>query len=299
MSVGDVDGRFLATFLAVAEEGTFAAAADAVGVTQPAVSYRMAQLEEQIGVALFERAGRGTTLTPAGRALHDFCSRYLGELGELTARLTGRPGPRPDPVRVSAIRSFGRWVLFPVLCSEAFRGRSVELLYHGRDEILRRVERGDADLGVVDRAPLSPGLEAREIGREELVMIAAAEARAPEPVERGDLESRPFVTWSGGGPALALWFDHHFGGQPARVRSAHHFGELQEVVAMAALGRGLAVVPLACVTETLDTGRVGLVEPGPEPCLRAIHAVTRADTPPREGVVEILEAVTARGTRRS
>ena len=59
----------LKTFLAVSEDGSFSKAADRMGLTQPAISKRVAQLEEQLGTKLFDRIGRSVCLTEAGNTL--------------------------------------------------------------------------------------------------------------------------------------------------------------------------------------------------------------------------------------
>lgn len=299
MDMRDVDAPFLRTFLAVAEHGTYAAAAEALGVTQPAVSYRVARLEREVGAALLERAGRRMILTPAGRELRAFCVRYFAELEELTARLAGRPLPARDPVRIAAVSGFGRYVFFPVLCSEPFRDLPVELLYPTADEVFERVERGEADIGVVYVPKVSSYLDVREVCREELVLIApAGGAPTRPPADPADLEPLPFVTYIESDYVFGAWFEHHFGRRPARIRSVSHFEELEEVVAMVALGRGLSVVPLDCAGEALDAGRVRVVHPGGEPCLNAVHAVTRSGAVVREEVRALIEAVAARGARR-
>ena len=64
-----LDPRRIAMLLAVAERGSFAAAAGDLSFTPSAVSQQMAMLEREAGVQLFERSSRGVRLTPAGRAL--------------------------------------------------------------------------------------------------------------------------------------------------------------------------------------------------------------------------------------
>lgn len=285
----------------MAEEGTFGAAAEALGVTQPAVSYRMTRLEEEMGTPLFERAGRRMILTPAGRSLHAFCSRYLTELEELRSRLADRPIPPEEPLCISSVSGFGRYVLFPVLSSEPFRDLRLELLYHTAEEVFQRVEAGEADLGVVYRPKVSSYLHVREICREELVLIAPAEG-PPEgpPFGPGDLERLPFVTYVESGYVFGTWFEHHFGLQPSRIRSVHHYEELEEVVAMVALGQGLSVVPLDCAGQALDQGRIRVVRPPDRPpCLNPVHAVTRSGAFVREETEAILRSLENRGARRS
>ena len=64
-----MDTQALTAFLAVAESGSFSTAAERLFLTQPAVSKRIAQLEQQLGTRLFDRVGRRIRLTEAGEAL--------------------------------------------------------------------------------------------------------------------------------------------------------------------------------------------------------------------------------------
>ena len=87
----------LAAFAAVAEQGGFSAAAEQLHLTQPAVSKRVQQLEETLGVALFDRVGRRVALTEAGRALLPRARRLLNdarEMRRLVADLDGSVGGR-------------------------------------------------------------------------------------------------------------------------------------------------------------------------------------------------------------
>ena len=87
----------LAAFAAVAEQGGFSAAADELHLTQPAVSKRVRQLEDTLGVALFDRVGRRVALTEAGRALLPRARRLLNdarEMRRLVADLDGSVGGR-------------------------------------------------------------------------------------------------------------------------------------------------------------------------------------------------------------
>lgn len=65
--------RYLHSFLIVANEGSFVRAADRLAVSQPALSYQMRQLEQWLGVPLFERAGRKLVLTRAGASVRAWC----------------------------------------------------------------------------------------------------------------------------------------------------------------------------------------------------------------------------------
>src|SRR5947209_555463 len=72
----------LASFLKLAEAGSITPAAETLSLTQPAVTQHVRALERKLGVALFDRTGRGVRLTAAGAALRDYARRSLGLLDE-------------------------------------------------------------------------------------------------------------------------------------------------------------------------------------------------------------------------
>ena len=71
-----LDWNRIRAFLATAEAGSLSAAARALGLTQPTLGRQIAALERELGVALFERAGRGLVLTPTAGALLDTCAPW-------------------------------------------------------------------------------------------------------------------------------------------------------------------------------------------------------------------------------
>ncbi|MCP4307404.1 MAG: LysR family transcriptional regulator, partial [bacterium] len=71
-------------FLVTAEEGSLSAAAKALGMAQPTLGRQVSALEDELGVVLFERVGRGLTLTPSGLDLLD----YVREMGDAAGRVS-------------------------------------------------------------------------------------------------------------------------------------------------------------------------------------------------------------------
>lgn len=100
---GEVDQEAVRTFVAVAEEGQFQVAAQELGVTQQAVSKRIAALEAELGVRLFTRVPRGAQLTLDGRAFLPHAKAVLRALAKATASV--RPGRRPLRVDVMGTRA--------------------------------------------------------------------------------------------------------------------------------------------------------------------------------------------------
>lgn len=87
-----MDLTSLNTFLAIAESGSFSEAGERLHLTQPAVSKRIAALESQLGVRLFDRVGREVSLTEAGRALLPRAYQILNVLDDTRRALTNLSG---------------------------------------------------------------------------------------------------------------------------------------------------------------------------------------------------------------
>jgi DNA-binding transcriptional LysR family regulator len=288
----------LRAFYAVCMEGGFGRAAAHLNLTQPAVSYQVRALERDVGAPLFERGGRKAVLTPAGRRLRDFCRRYFAELAHLTAEVSRGVHASAEPLRIASVSGFGRYVLFPALtellrdwpggartgdvAGGATTGPRLDLRFRTATEVLRQVEEGEVDLGVVYLPKVSNHLAFRALREEELVLLAAPsfarKALAGRDLARlATYEAVPFVTYLEGDYVFGRWFDAHFGAQPARTVSVHHLDELEEVIALVALGFGVTVVPLDSARAALARRAVRVIRPvRGRRCINQVFAVTRA-----------------------
>lgn len=141
----------LQAFLAVAEHGSFSRAADALFLTQPAVSKRIAALEDELRAPLFDRMGRRVRLTEAGETLRPHARRVLGELEasrQAVADLQGQVGGR---LRIGTSHHVGLHRLPPILRSYSAAYPDVELDLHFMDseQACFAVDRGELELAVV------------------------------------------------------------------------------------------------------------------------------------------------------
>lgn len=141
----------LQAFVAVAEEGSFSRAADALFLTQPAVSKRISALEDELRAPLFDRMGRSVRLTEAGETLLPHARRVLGELEasrQAVADLQGRVGGR---LRIGTSHHIGLHRLPPILRGYTAAYPEVELDLHFMDseQACFAVDRGELELAVV------------------------------------------------------------------------------------------------------------------------------------------------------
>jgi DNA-binding transcriptional LysR family regulator len=140
--------RELATFLAVAEEGAFNAAARRLRASPPAVTRQVTALEERLGVQLLTRTTRQVSLTEAGRRLRDDAARILDALEEAEAAAVGEQAVPSGELSLTAPVMFGRRFVAPILrdyldahpavtARALFIDRNVSLQDEGLDVALR------------------------------------------------------------------------------------------------------------------------------------------------------------------
>lgn len=189
----DID--LLRTFLEVHRTRHFGQAAENLFVTQSAVSARIKQLEEILGVRLFTRSRGNIQLTPAGQRFLAYAERLVitwnrarrdvaAEREEaVLLAVAGAPG-----LWDAALRAWLEWM------GEGFPGVTLHADALCTEEILRRLLDGDLDLGFVLEAPQLAGLEAALVMRLPLVMVAS---RPGLSVQEATAEGYVLVDWGG------------------------------------------------------------------------------------------------------
>jgi DNA-binding transcriptional LysR family regulator len=157
ISIPDVDPHLLRTFLAVAETGSFSAAAQRLSFTQSAVSQQIAALEADLGTPLLTR--RPVALTPAGERLRRHAPLLLVRLAAARADVTRAVAP---PGRLIVGLTPLAWSRRASRALAVIRAESARLdsrvLVAGRDRIVTAVTTGEIDIGLVDgfAAPSDP-----------------------------------------------------------------------------------------------------------------------------------------------
>jgi DNA-binding transcriptional LysR family regulator len=146
-----MDVATLSAFIAVAESGSFSNAAERLYLTQPAVSKRIAALEQELATELFDRVGRRVVLTEAGRLLLPRAQRILNELQDARRSLSNLAGTVGGSLSVGTSHHIGLHRLPPVLRRYVAEFPDVELDLHFMDSeaACRAVEHGELELAVV------------------------------------------------------------------------------------------------------------------------------------------------------
>lgn len=173
-----MDTQSLKVFLAVAENASFTLAAEKLFLTQPAVSKRIAGLEEQLGCMLFDRIGRDIQLTEAGRTLLPRARQWLLELDDIRRSISNLSGEVAGTLRIGTSHHVGLHRLPPILreFSRRYPEVRLDIRFIDSEEAWEGVLHGELELGVVTLPPEpDPRVEQVPIWDDPLVFMAAPE----------------------------------------------------------------------------------------------------------------------------
>jgi DNA-binding transcriptional LysR family regulator len=164
-------------FLAVGTFGGFRRAADALRVSQPAISARIKALEDSLGVTLFERGRAGLALSPAGRALRPHAEQLLHALALARQAVHDLRPSSGGALTIAAALSICTYLLPDVLKRfQATHPRTLITVRSGHSkEVLEMVLTGQAELGVA-RSLHHPGVETVSLRDDPLVLVSAPTA---------------------------------------------------------------------------------------------------------------------------
>ena len=166
--------RQLRVFASAATHLSFARAAAELHLTAPAVSLQIAELERHAGQPLFERLGRRVYLTPAGRSMLRASTAILAQLRALEEELASQRGIDGGLLDVGVI-SAGDYFFPQLLAAFCARhtGVRVQLSVCNREELLRRLDHNQVDLGILGKPPEGSDFEAASFAQHPIVLIAA------------------------------------------------------------------------------------------------------------------------------
>ena len=187
----------LTYFLAAAEHGSFSAAAEELHMAQPSLSEQVRRLEEELGVALFTRLGRGLALTEAGQTLVPHAQRALAAVEEAADSVRG---VRQLTSGTANFGTFGyAWYYFLADLVEDFRQRypGVRIRVVGLNslDVTESVRSGRLEAGLVVLPINDEGLEVRPAASEELLYATADRKRAAQPVTIEQLAEVPLILY--------------------------------------------------------------------------------------------------------
>lgn len=270
---GHLTLRQLQIFEAVARLGSVTRAAQALHLTQPAVSIQLKALAEAVGRPLTEPVGRGLRLTQAGRDLHETCRELAAAWSRFEARLDDEAALRRGLLRVSVVttakyflpRALGQFV-------QLHPGIEVELEILNRDGVLARLRDRLDDLHIMSAPPADWAVEARPFLDNPLVVIAPRAYQAPrQRLELRHLAGERFLLREpGSGTRMAV--DEQLARERVSFARRMVVGSNEAIKQAVAGGLGLAIVSRHALSEA-DLPELRILPVRGFPIRRAWHVV--------------------------
>jgi molybdate transport repressor ModE-like protein len=296
----------LEVFATVAASGSLNAAARVLGISQQAVSARIATIERQSGVTLLERSRRGSTLTPAGMVVSEWGSRLLALAAEMEAGLATLQRNVQSTLRIAASLTVAEYLLPGWLVAmQERRGQrneppfEVELIVANSSAVAGHVETGDADLGFVEGPAPPKGLRHRVVARDRLVIVTAPNhpwATGRVSITARLLAQTPLVAreqGSGTREALAVAVKKALGTAVDLAPPAISLPSTAAIRAAVIAGAGPAVLSELAVADDLTAGRLRAVSIEAFELTRDLRAVWRGGPQPPIGSARELVGLAA------
>lgn len=280
----------LQTLVAIADLGTFAAAAQALHLAPPTVSMHIKELEVRMKAALLVRGRRHAELTPAGEVLVQEGRKLLSSSDDVIEAVQRRATGREGLVRIGVSAGVSTRLL--PLMLEALAGRApgvdVRLDAVGSADAMLRLKAGSLDVGIVaSPQPIVAGVKMTAWRNDPMVALLPASWNAPELVTPEWLASR---RWASFAPAtqmhglIAAWFGQA-GHNPRPFLTLSYPGALKS---LAAASQSAALLPLEEVEDMTHALDVKVHHLSPT-LMRPMAVAHRCIPKPSEAVTRVLE----------
>ena len=171
-----MDTQLLEAFIAVASTGSFSDAAEKIHLTQPAVSKRIALLEQQLNCRLFDRIARSVTLTEAGEALLPRANHILREIADTAQAINDLSGDISGRLRLAISHHIGLHRLPPILkqFAQAYPEVTIDVDFMDSEKAYEGILQGRFEVAAITLAPEShPKIEAKTIWPDPLVFMVS------------------------------------------------------------------------------------------------------------------------------
>jgi len=270
--------RRLQVFHAVAKHQSFTRAADALFMTQPAVTFQIKQLEAQYGARLFERRPGAISLTPAGELVLSYAERIIGLSAELETRLAEMTGEMRGSLLVGASATIAEFMLPRVLgeFNALYPQVRARLIVANSESIESRVAEHSLDIGLIETPAGLPGLVSQICREDDLIVICApdhplAAMGAATPDILADYEFISREPGSGTRATTDAYFRAHRV-EPRLLKTQMELGSPEALKGVVATGLGFAIVPRAVADKELRLGELAAVALAP-PLTRSLYMI--------------------------
>ncbi|GFN26741.1 LysR family transcriptional regulator [Achromobacter denitrificans] len=285
----------LRTFALVAELGSFSAAAERSGVTQPAVSLQIRQLERRFGLKLVERVGRRAGLTAAGLELLEHVRVIDAALAQAELAMTAHASQVSGRIRLGTGATACTYLLPPLLADLRRRFPALDIVASTGNtaDMLRGLENNTLDIGLVTLPAPGRMFEVTPVLEDEFVAIFPARdpASIPAAATPQALARLPLVLFEPGARTRRL-VDDWFEAAGVAAKPVMELGSTEAMKEIVGAGLGCAVLPRLSVSGAGARPALA-VRPLAPRLSRSLAIVLRRDKPLSRGLRHLQEALLA------
>ena len=269
--------RQLKVFEAVARNLSYTGAARELHLSQPAVSMQIKQLEESVGLPLFEQMGKKTYLTEAGNEFYHYVrviSQQLDEAQEVLEALKGVHRGRLEITVATTANAFATRLL--AIFKQQHAGVTISLDVTNRETLLRQLADNEKDIAIMGRPPENHDLTYHPFADNPLVVVAAPDhpLAGETQIPLSKLSDETFVVrekGSGTRTAMERYFSEH----NMVITSSLEMNENEAIKQAVQAGMGLGIVSMHTLELELETGRLVILDVEGFPIMRHWYLVHR------------------------
>lgn len=269
-------------FHAVANHHSFSRAAESLGITQPAVSIQVQELEKSLGVTLFHRRSKGLRVTEVGETVYAYAQQIFVLSDRLMEAVQDMEDLKSGHLTLGASTTPGEFVL-PLAVGQfrrTYPGIQLELVIANTRMIVQRILNREMDLGMVGERPEehSDELEMIDYLEDEIVLVASPAhpvAQAPSVTPRQVVEEGLIVREQRSATRLAA--ERHFAALGIEPRIALELGSNQAVKQAAAAGGVVGVISRLGVEAEVKAGMLTLLSVDGWLCRRPLTLIYPKD----------------------
>lgn len=282
----------LQTLAAVAELGSFSAAAERAGISQPAVSLQIRQLERRLGVRLIERVGRRAQPTAAGLDLLQHAAAIQQQVAQALQAVAPHRAGTLGRVRLGTGATACIYLLPPVLRRLRARLPGLQVTVHtgNTQEMLKLVEANQLDLALVTLPAPGRAFQVTHLCDDELVAVFPAGETAPRRITAEVLRARPLLLYAGGHTRLAV--DQWFARAGTAAQPVMSLDSVEAIKRLIGAGLGWGVLPRMSVQGAERSRELGMQPLSPR-LHRELGLVMRRDKHLHQGLNQLVRELQA------
>jgi DNA-binding transcriptional LysR family regulator len=291
----------LKVFRVVADMLNYRRAADELHLTQPAVTAQIRSLEDGLGIALFDRIGRDTSLTPAGETLLEYVRNIEAITNDAIAALVPFGGQEGVELSIGASHTVAVYLLpklLPILLREWPKLR-IHIVGGSTTEILQALTSHQIGVGLIEAPAYRPDLKIEAFGEDELALIVRPDHRWSKKamVRAAELVQEPILlreVGSGMRQFVEEYLERN-GVLRQQLRTLIDINSTEGIISAVEAGLGIGFAPCLAIEKALKLGSVKAVHLDNGPIRRQLSIALLNGPDPRGPVGQLLALLREHG----